>query len=400
MAEGNISDGLSKSRPVLGDLTNRIGKRGFSGREKNNIQSSDFNDKDVTKRFCVSPRPCTEINSLKGNVISGISRIPTENREPNVPLGSGSAASKSSIDVEANCDDCRGSNRHNVVIGDSKVPGANKDIQILNLIGEDVVSQSVNELDVVNNAQLNYHNLLDLSKGDAIQSVNVEANDKLDDRFCADTSRTVSETNGDCLRDGEHSDAGELNISPEGTQSDINYHHSDMDDHDADNFVLSQSGSIDCMILPESQESRVFGIDRSTKTKEGECAYVSEGIESIKTCQCSFCTKAAYIWLDLHQQDIKARVSAIKKSQKEARILAERSCRVKGTEKQVAQSFGRVSKLESHLTYQWKTLFQRMAEIWEEEGSQLEASLIPLNQLREKCKTDLELINAKQSEKH
>ncbi|KAK4417227.1 hypothetical protein Salat_2548300 [Sesamum alatum] len=491
MAEENTS---GKSRSVLGDLTNRIGKRGVSAREKNGIRSFDCKDKDLVKRIRVSPRPCTEINSLKGNVICGISKIPNENGDPNV--------SRSSVHVETDCNDSQCLKGKNVETANSKVHGGDKDIKILDISGGSIDSQSVYQLEVVDNdlvddrveidrpeddalqrmdkiagkdsvdanftdlegrrtvnsisteadccAKLdslqenvilevvnedkcsslehsvdknpidltiisggkfvlgsskvsdeeNEPNLLDLGRGDAVQCINVEANDELGDSFHADTSRTASETGGDCPPDANDCNADEVNASPEGTQTDVSCYNNDLDDQNADNFVLSQSGSIDCTILPESQESRVFGVDRSAKLQKGdECAHMSEGPDSIRACPCSFCTKAAYIWLDLHQQDIKARLSAIKKSQKEANILAERSCRNTVTDKHGAESSSRVSKLESHLTYQWRSLFQHIADIWEEEGNKLEASLLPLAELREKCKTDLELLNTKLSDK-
>ncbi|KAI3462053.1 hypothetical protein Pfo_018716 [Paulownia fortunei] len=501
MAERNTSVGFSKSRSVLGDLTNRLGKRGLSEREKSGVKSFNFNDKDIGKRLRVSPRPCTEINSLKGNVVSSISNITNENRDANVLQFGCSAVSKSSIDAEADCNDGCCLKGKNVVIGNSKVHGGSKDIKILDLGGETAVSQRVNELEVDNDlvdscgeigyfdddalpnmdkiASQNYKSpnltdlegeramhsiyteadgcgkldllkeneisgiaeskfaslnhtlrgnefdltrnggveialgnskiskgkndlsLIDPSRGNALQSDNIEADDELGDSFPADSSRTVTETGGDCLHDGKDFDADESRASPEGTQSDINDYQHDGDDHNADNLVLSQCGSIDCTILPESQESRVFGVEKFMELKKGgECAYMGEGTDSIKACSCSFCTKAAYIWLDLNYQDIKARVSAIKKSQKEASILAERSNRSKVIEKHGAESFSRVSKLESDLMYQWRSLFQHMADIWEEEGNQLEARLLPLTDLREKCKTDLELIDAAPSEKH
>ncbi|XP_011090519.1 uncharacterized protein LOC105171186 [Sesamum indicum] len=494
MAEENAS---GTSRSVLGDLTNRIGKRGVSGREKNGITSFDCNDRDLVKRIRAAPRPCTEINSLKGNIIRGISKIPNENRDPNV--------SRSSVDVDTDCIDSHCLKGKNVATGNLKVHGGDKDIKILDISGGCVVSRSVDELDVVDNdlvdnrveidhpedddlrrvdkiagqdsvdanfmdlggrrtvnsisteadgcGQLdclqenmilemaevvnenkfpslehsvdkysvnltkigggefelgsskvsdeeNEPNLLDPGSGDAVQCINVEANDELGDSLHADTSRTVSETGGDCPHDGKDCNADEVNASPEGTQTDVSSYNNDLDDQNADNFVLSQSGSIDCTILPDSQESRVFGVDRAAKLKKvDECAHMNGGPDSIRACPCSFCTKAAYIWLDLHQQDIKARMSAIKKSQKEAIILAERSCRNMVTDKHGTESSSRVSKLESHLTYQWRSLFQHMADIWEEEGNKLEASLLPLAELREKCKTDLELLNTKLSDK-
>ncbi|KAL6539785.1 hypothetical protein OROHE_011556 [Orobanche hederae] len=107
------------------------------------------------------------------------------------------------------------------------------------------------------------------------------------------------------------------------------------------------------------------------------------------------------MWLDLNYQDSKARLSVTKKSQKDASILAERSSRIKFSEKSGTESFIRASKSESHhLIYQWRSLFQRTSDIWEKEGNQLEASLLPLIEVREKCKTDSDLINAKRTGNH
>ncbi|XP_057786083.1 uncharacterized protein LOC131003573 [Salvia miltiorrhiza] len=446
MADGSVSRGQSRSRPVLGDVTNRNGKRGFSGKEKDGGRSLDFNDKDTVKRICASPRPCSEINSLKGNVISGLSKIPVENREPNLYDGSERVHSlKGKNDVIGNLKfnagsykhkilDLRGANTVTVSINElevvdndssdgcgkselsknslprvDEVAGQNRvDPNLANLGGEGLNSvakeadgysplDSLKENKISGAAEVANENRcssLDFGMHDAIQSVNTEGNNELGESSHADTSRTVSETGTDFLHDGEE------NISPEGTQSDINDHHNHLDDHNADNFILSQSGSIDCTVLPQSQESRVFGIDKSNELKEDECALMTVGSNAIDACSCSFCTKAQDLWLDLHQKDIKARLSALKKSQKDASILAERSYRIKVNEKHGAESVTRASKMESHLTNQWRSLFQHMSDIWEAESNQLEASLLPLNNLKDKCKAEMELIRAKLSEKH
>lgn len=424
MAEGNASGGKSRSRSALGDVTNRVGKRGFSGREKDGLKSFDFNDRDAVKRVCASPRPCSEINSLKGNVISGLSKISNENRDSNLydDLKGGNKViscfrshaghDKSSILDPDSGDSCSQTElsknnlpRINEVAGQNRVDPKLADfegVKVLNPIADvaDGCSQleSVKDNKISGTAEVadeNKRSSLDFGMYESIHSVNTEAGNELGDSSPADTSRTVSEIGDEFLHDGQNRDVGEENISPEGTQSDIN----DLDYHNADNFVLSQSGSIDCTILPQSQESRVLGRDKSTELKENECAQMTGGPNSIKTCSCSFCTKAAYIWLDLQQKDIKARLSALKKSQKDASILAERSCRIKVNEKHGAESINRASKMESHLMHQWRSLFQHMADIWEVESNQLESSLLPLNSLRDKCKAEMELINAKLSEK-
>ncbi|XP_047969048.1 uncharacterized protein LOC125212825 [Salvia hispanica] len=375
MAEGSGSRGQSRSRPALGDVTNRIGKRGFSAREKDEGRGFDFSGKDTVKRVCVSPRSC-----------SGLSKIPVENREANLKGG-------------------------NDVIGSFKFNDGSEKGKILDLRGANVVNVSINELDVIDDdgssngcdgvAGLNCldPDLENLEGEEGLNSVDgcspldsLKENkisgtaDELGESSHADTSRTVSETGVDFLHDGEE------NISPEGAQGEHNH----LDDHNADNFVLSQSGSVDFTALPQSQESRVFGIDKGKKVEEDECALMTGGSKAINACSCSFCSKAQYIWLDLHQKDIKARLSALKKSQKDASILAERSSRMKVNEKHGGDS----SKLESHLMNQWRSLFQHMSDIWAAETNQLEASLLPLNNLKDKCKVEMELNNAKLPENH
>ncbi|KAK6120025.1 hypothetical protein DH2020_046265 [Rehmannia glutinosa] len=363
MAERNNSDGFSKSRAVLGDLTNRLGKRGFSEREKNGIKSFNFNDIDFAKRIRVSPNPSTETNSSKGN----ISNSSNENRDDNVMQFDRSSVSKSSNDVETN----------RIVIGTSKVHTGNKDMEILDVAGETAVSQEVEKLDVDKDL-VDSRGEIGHFDGDALPNMN-----ELASKTCKSPNLTdlegeramnfiSTEADGDGLHNVKDFDADDSKASQEGSQSDINGFQLDGDDHNADNFVSSQCGSIDCTILPESQESRVFGVEKST----------GGPTNAIKACSCSFCTKA------------------IKKSRKEASILAERSIRSKSIEKHGVESFDRVSKLESDLMHQWRSLFQRTADIWEEEANQLEARLLPLTDLREKFKTDLELIDAARSEKH
>lgn len=300
MDEENTSLRLGKSRSVLGDLTNRIGKRGFSGIEESG-------NKDVVKRICVSPRPCTEINSLKSSVISGFSKRHTENVSG---LGSGYAA-----DSEfAHC-----SKGKTVEIENTNVHGGNKDIKILDLMAGDVISESINNSISVDNeaASQNYTDTnipvtsvvteapgcgkLDPSKDNIISDIAQVADDNncpsLEHSFRKNVVDHSIVGGGECSLSSskiynEENDPNLLDLGRgdaiDSSNTEVN---NDMDDHHADNFVLSQSGSIDCQILPESPESTVLGVDGSAKLKEDECAYMSGGIDSIRTCSCSFCTK-------------------------------------------------------------------------------------------------------------
>lgn len=79
--------------------------------------------------------------------------------------------------------------------------------------------------------------------------------------------------------------------SSESTESDINGCQNEGDEHGAENLVISQSGSIDYSRFLESQESQVEP-EKCTelKTIDG-CSEPITGIDSTKTCSCSFCTK-------------------------------------------------------------------------------------------------------------
>ncbi|XP_021274592.1 uncharacterized protein LOC110409547 [Herrania umbratica] len=166
-------------------------------------------------------------------------------------------------------------------------------------------------------------------------------------------------------------------------------------------LASSKGGCIEWSRLPKSslQSSRSFELERCVGLKNDDCVNLNAGVDMLKACSCSFCLKAAYIWSDLHYQDIKGRIAVLKKSQKEASILVQKSGRGKQTEIQSQGTANKSSKLESDLTSQWRSLFLNMEDIFVHENSQLQASYIALKDLRENCKMDLERITGMPSEK-
>lgn len=335
MAENDsLAEGCGKERVVLGDVTNQHGKRRFSSisggdicenvdkKENKRLVTKFVNasDKDKGKRACISPRPCSQISSLKGNVIMGVSRISTEVKDPK---------------------------------------------------------------------------LLDNEVGGSVIHATAQAGD--DSRgSCEDgflRPNCVSES--DCVEVICDSEEGRVGSGGSQDDSDHNTHVSgnDVDEHDVDNLVMSQTGSVDCGRLPESQESRTFELERCSGLKTDGCSNLTADIDLIKPCSCSFCTKAGYIWLDLHYQDMKARITALKKSRKDASILVERNCRNKGAGKHDQGSSNSASNLEHDLMTQWRSLFSQMEGIFEREVKEHEISLASIKDLRDKCKTDLEVIN-------
>ncbi|KAL0784190.1 hypothetical protein Bca101_000435 [Brassica carinata] len=161
-------------------------------------------------------------------------------------------------------------------------------------------------------------------------------------------------------------------------------------------LALSLLSSSDAEIKKElgsCQNLRSFEMSRCSNVDKEEHVNVNMGDDDdlIKSCSCSFCLKAAYIWSDLHYQDIKGRLSALKKSQKVASSLIQRNDK----EKQptgfhaLVNSVG-AAKLESDLMAQWRSLFLGMGDILAHESNHLQNSFMTMKDLREDCKIDLE----------
>ncbi|KAI3506453.1 hypothetical protein L1887_28812 [Cichorium endivia] len=290
------SDGVSKARSALGDVTNLVGKRGHSSISTSGVKTGDDCKKNEGLQFGKKERrraenckhenfkkeivdcvlrfhSCSEIDSSTGNTIDGLPGLQCEIREP-----------------------CPPGVRHNaeseVVVEDSS---------------KDKVSTSI----ITNNG----------------------------------------------------------------------------DDLTLDNVDFNKGDYLDCSRLVASQESRSSGLERCIEQKGVKCS--DTNIDSIKACSCSFCMKAAYIWSDLHYQDIKGRIAAIKKSQKEASILVQRNSVDNEKGKYGKRIFNKSSKLESDLTDKWRSFFLNMEDIFALESNQLESSLLTLSDLRDNCKSDL-----------
>ncbi|XP_052197743.1 uncharacterized protein LOC127804778 [Diospyros lotus] len=363
MAGDNSSDGFPRKRPVLGDLTNQVEKRGLlmisgnlgskSGdgngkygenkeghshftqkvcqdvenmvKEKSEIRPA-VNDNDKHKRACVSPWACSRTNSLEGNIISGISRIPNKVEELNT-LGSSLHLGRSDVfgHVEKIAD----------TLGGSCFSGISMPMASESCVGVEGSHDKDKEIDATEVAQ----------------------SDPLGEGLVAHVCKKHSK------------------------------------DICADGLTSGKCGSTDCSRLPKPQGSASFKLEKCMGLKDNGSSYSSGSVDLIKSCSCSFCMKAAYIWSDLHYQDVRGRIAALKKSQKEASIMVDRSCKDKGIDKRGQGNCYKFSKLESDLTSQWRSLFLHMEDIFVREGSQLEASLLALKDLRERRKIELEKMN-------
>ncbi|KAK4785097.1 hypothetical protein SAY86_001786 [Trapa natans] len=159
-------------------------------------------------------------------------------------------------------------------------------------------------------------------------------------------------------------------------------------------LASNKSGSIEWSRLPLNSQVGTFELEKC-KFLKGSEARTCQGKDLIGDCSCSFCLKAAYIWSDLHYQDIKGRVNALRKSQKEASILLHEISKGKDIGANIFSNTSKPSELdlESSLVNQWRSLFLHMENVLAQENNQLQANYTALSDLRENCKMDLEVIN-------
>ncbi|KAH1051115.1 hypothetical protein AAZX31_08G136100 [Glycine max] len=152
---------------------------------------------------------------------------------------------------------------------------------------------------------------------------------------------------------------------------------------DVENLGSPKCGAEQMPTISVSNDSNFLGLKPCSSS-------VTEAAD-LKSCTCSFCSKAGYIWSDLHYQDAKGRLSAIKKSQKEAKMIIQKFSGLENTVMHDQHRSEESLKLELSLVHQWKSLFLQMQNMYTQESSQLETSFETLKNLRENCKTDLEL---------
>ncbi|CAH8270640.1 unnamed protein product [Arabidopsis lyrata] len=150
--------------------------------------------------------------------------------------------------------------------------------------------------------------------------------------------------------------------------------------------------------LSNCQNLRSFEMSRCSNVNSKEHVNLNTGDDLLKSCCCSFCLHASYMWLDLSYQDTKGRLSAMKKSHKAASNLIQRNAKEISTDFHVTENSVSSAKQESKLMAQWRSLFLSMGDILAQENSHLQNSFVRMKKLREDCRMDVE--RAMKSPKH
>lgn len=357
MSEEKSCDGEFKKRNALVDVTNLVGKRGLS----------EISGVDVTN--LVAKRGLSEISGGVGGDV--------ENK-------------KKGKSVKQVCLDFENLGKNNSLAEGNFNKERGKEVLDCSRIHPEI---NAPRNQIISGVSILLKNSFQHARAD-----NQSVADVLRDSCVSSIAKSTSPSVLDSVDVGGNQ-AKDEGVGSQGEQSttvceqfDTDVGENDEDELGDDNLDSSKSESIDCLRFPESQESRSSVVERCAGFKGDGLSDSPVGIDLIEACSCSFCTKAAYIWSDLHYQDIKGRLAALKKSQKEANILVQRSTKNKATDMH-GQEKPDVLELQSSLMGQWRSLFSHMEDIFGQESSQLESNLYTLRDLRNNCKTELESIN-------
>ncbi|CAN6186134.1 unnamed protein product [Urochloa humidicola] len=119
----------------------------------------------------------------------------------------------------------------------------------------------------------------------------------------------------------------------------------------------------------------------------------SQDAVATESCACSFCCKAALLFMDLHCQDARSRLSGLKKSIKFARSLEEKSKGNEYSANVAGYNSKRAVEMEFELSQQRRSLFLYTENALVRESTQLHSTFMKLKELRENCKNDVEWIS-------
>ncbi|KAG6657536.1 uncharacterized protein LOC122306740 isoform X1 [Carya illinoinensis] len=366
MRGDNFADGFGKTRPALADVTNR--KRAFSSVMGDlGLKSVDGYGKKVDGEDGNS--------QFAKKVCLGVENLIKEKCETVLAVDSEKDTRHTHSEV--------GISRENVASASAALPDECKTSGLfdgsVHTVKDDAVLQSVVEAG-------------DASRDSCASSILLPA--------CSGSCKKDHCGAGGKCEDGEGHSSGVIQskMASEGFVTRVGKENEN--DIGVGKLALNKYGSTEWPRLSKSQSSKFPDLERCTGVKGDVCANLNAGANIPKGCSCSFCLKAGYIWLDLHYQDVKGRIAVLKKTQKETSILAQQSCRGKDINVDGQGNSNKLSKLESDLTGHWRSLFLHMGDMLVLERNHLQSNFVALKDLRENCKTDLDMHNGMATEKH
>ncbi|XP_021714149.1 uncharacterized protein LOC110682191 [Chenopodium quinoa] len=345
-----------ENRPVLGNITNQLGKRGFSLISRSppsKSKSSDSQNADDTD---------SDSNFWK-QVSLVVEKLEKERN--------GTPAKCPKIVNEVGLSPLRGGKTYRLL----NTSGDTRKGMPSNVASEckETASYALDSID------LDVVNVGETVKEGCVSEVKAGESSKCCERDCVEGGKECQGEEVREISDSVGNDCAHEVLGGTGAASDHGMNPG------AECLKTSQSESV---VSSRLNEMKGFGLERCTSLKED-----GSGVDLLKHCSCSFCTKAAYIWSDLHYQDVKGRISVMEKSQKEASKLAQKYSAENEIGSHSQENLTNVTQIETDLMNHWRSLFLHMEDMYVNEGNQLQNNFLALKDLREDYKMNLEMIN-------
>ncbi|KAJ4966525.1 hypothetical protein NE237_018374 [Protea cynaroides] len=361
--DGSSSNRGHKNRPILADVTNQHGKRRFlsisssPGLDRENRLRDNVLESEFVQKVCLGVENLVRGKCKRDFVDDGISKdLPLVK-----PMGLCSSLKSGSGRNSLNVDK---------VFGISGVPSEIKDVPT-------VLDGDMQYATVACRALENNDGLRDC----CTSGVSVP---KSPERCHKSESSASVIVEGGSQGDKEHVKAGVGGDTINSTQE-----NELLDAHACvDGGKLINGGDLSSTKYTVAGSSSVEGSGLEICASSS----IADDFNANHACSCSFCQKAAYIWSDLHYQDVKGRIAALKKSRKEVKFCVDGCLSQYGADKN-GMKLTESKNLELDLMARWKSLFLHTENILVRESTQLQSNLLSLKELRGSCKTELEMTN-------
>ncbi|EHA8589010.1 hypothetical protein COCNU_scaffold007585G000020 [Cocos nucifera] len=359
MSDGGSQDGVPRKQAVLGDITNVCGKRPLSlDSEKNNAenkigrykgtQRTGFRDADFARKLREMVEHLTARKVNTGPAFEMREDV-VDQKGRGVSLDNAKQPSRS-VNLYAGV----GTSQENVGFDVSDIAKATKDLSSLLGQRSDSVAHMTVEVDRLGNSHMPFDSVP--GQGDRAKELSLKLEEDCQKDHIRDGTDSVRHTmkpDMDCGKSSASSFSNLNIVTLKGNNADGG--------ECLTEDWSEESGFLKCLLPFGSLDFKMANMEgllnANAASNVGSSINGEGNMGSEKSCTCSFCLKAAYMWTDLHYQDTRGRLAALKKSKRLARSLEARCYGHDYTSKTARDNSKKSTEIEFELMQCWRSLF-------------------------------------------
>ncbi|XP_073104140.1 uncharacterized protein [Elaeis guineensis] len=393
MSDGGSQDGAPRNQTVLGDITNVCGKRPLSlDSEKNDAenkigrykgtQQTGFRDADFARKLHEMVENVTARKVNTGPAFEMCEDV-VDRKGKGISFGNAKQPCRS-VNLYAEV----GPNQENVGFGILDIAKATNDLSSLFGQRSDSIAHMTVEVDRLGNSHMPFDSVP--GQGDRAKELSLELEeDRQEDhiRYGTDSVRHTMKPD---------MDRGKSSASSFNNLNTISLKGNNVDGGECLTENQSEeSGFLKCLMPFGSLDFKMANMEgflnASAASNVGSSINGEGSMGSEKS--------SAYMWTDLHYQDTRGRLAALKKSKRLARSLEARCYGHDYTSKTARDNSKKSTEIEFELMQRWRSLFLHTENVLVRETAHLHSALLKLKELRENCKRNLEMTSMVPSEK-